>query len=220
MERTLYAFSDPDLATDNLRPLTLRQMASRYAATISNLDSPSVILCGWSFGGVLAFETAHILQASGFNVKGLILIDSPYPQDHQPLPEKIIRYVLSKRSPKVGVQDNSDEDRMSSALLAEFTANAALLKTYSPSMLPKYVKTVSLSSRDTMDTQTLCGVSYDWLSNSKARTEAIKGWGKIIGGEVDVIEIPGNHFEAFDEKNIVELSAQMKKACQIIENST
>ena len=47
--RTVYAFSDPDFATDNLRPVTLGQMASRYAATISKSDTPSVILGGKSF---------------------------------------------------------------------------------------------------------------------------------------------------------------------------
>ena len=47
--RTVYGFSDPDFATDNVRPRTLKQMASRYAATISKSDSPSVILGGKLF---------------------------------------------------------------------------------------------------------------------------------------------------------------------------
>ena len=150
----------------------------------------------------MAFETAHILQASGFNVKGLVLIDSPYPQDHEPLPDKIIKYVLSKVSAKLGIENDTDDDGMIRPLLTEFKASAALLKSYSPSTLPHYVKTVALCSRDLMDTETLCEVSYDWLSSAKARTEAIKGWEKIIGGDVDVLEIPGNHFEAFDERHV------------------
>ena len=47
--RNVYGFSDPDFATDNVRPRTLNQMASRYAATISKSDTPSVILGGEFF---------------------------------------------------------------------------------------------------------------------------------------------------------------------------
>lgn len=46
INRTLYAFSDPDYATNNLRPLSLSQMAERYAATISKSKTPSLILGG------------------------------------------------------------------------------------------------------------------------------------------------------------------------------
>lgn len=46
MSRTLYAFSDPDYATNNLRPLTLSQMARRYTASISKSHTPSLILGG------------------------------------------------------------------------------------------------------------------------------------------------------------------------------
>ena len=161
----------------------------------------------------MAFEAAQILQASGFNVKGLILIDSPYPQNHQPLPDEVFKYVLSKLSAKLGLDEENDEYGMISTLLAEFKANAALLKTYSPSVLPNYIKTVSLCSRDTMDTETLCGVRYEWLSSAKVRAEAIKGWEKFIGGDVDVLEIPGNHFEAFDEQHVRFVSLLSFFAC-------
>lgn len=59
-----------------------------------------------------------------------------------------------------------------------------------------------LRSRDILDTEALCGVKYDWLSSQRARDEAVKGWEGILGGKVDVLEIPGNHFEAFDEKYV------------------
>ena len=44
--RTVYVFSDPDYATNNLRPLTLNQMARRYAASIAKSHTPSLILGG------------------------------------------------------------------------------------------------------------------------------------------------------------------------------
>lgn len=44
--RSIYAFSDPDYATNNLRPLSLSQMAGRYAAAISKSETPSLIVGG------------------------------------------------------------------------------------------------------------------------------------------------------------------------------
>ncbi|KAL8728549.1 MAG: hypothetical protein Q9181_005306 [Wetmoreana brouardii] len=46
LNRTLYAFSDPDFATNNLRPSSLTQMAERYAATFSQSEAQSFILGG------------------------------------------------------------------------------------------------------------------------------------------------------------------------------
>ncbi|KAL8861117.1 MAG: hypothetical protein Q9178_002331 [Gyalolechia marmorata] len=217
--RTLYAFSDSDFATSNVRPRSLAEMAERYAATFSKAETPNVILGGWSFGGVVAFEAAHILRGHGFNVRGLVLIDSPYPQNHEPLPEDIIKYVLSRNSSRNGTKNPGDFAGKSSPLLQEFKANAALLGAYSPPHTRCDIRTVILRSRDTFDASALCGVKYDWLSSQSTRTEAIRGWESIVGGSVDVLEIPGNHFQVFDERNIAETSKQVEKACRIIEKS-
>ena len=48
IDRTLYAFSDPDFATNNTRPQSLSEMAERYAATFSKAETPNVILGGKS----------------------------------------------------------------------------------------------------------------------------------------------------------------------------
>ena len=60
-----------------------------------------------------------------------------------------------------------------------------------------------LRCRDTFNTETLCGIKYDWLSSQKARTEAIHGWERIVGSVLDVLEIPGDHFEAFNEEYVI-----------------
>ena len=66
-----------------------------------------------------------------------------------------------------------------------------------------------LRSQDTLDTEALCGVKYDWLSSQRTRDEAIKGWEVILGTEADVLDIPGNHFEAFDEKFVSLITAKV-----------
>ncbi len=39
---------------------------------------------GWSFGGVVGFEAARQLMRRGVPVKGIVLINSPFPVDHVP----------------------------------------------------------------------------------------------------------------------------------------
>lgn len=63
-----------------------------------------------------------------------------------------------------------------------------------------------LRSRDTLDTEALCGVRYEWLNSQKARDQAVEGWKQIVGYDVDVLDIPGNHFEVFDEQHVSILS--------------
>ncbi|CAK7567341.1 MAG: hypothetical protein SEPTF4163_005304 [Sporothrix epigloea] len=60
----------------------LREMATAYAAlVVSAVSSGPVILGGWSLGGLLALETAHVLSQTcpTIRVAGLVLIDSVYP---------------------------------------------------------------------------------------------------------------------------------------------
>ena len=143
---------------------------------------------------MLAYEVAAQLKSTSFDVKGLILIDAPFPRNHEPLPDEVIDYVLSDpRKIKNGVT------RTNARLQTEFKRNACLLGNYSP-LMNSSIKAVMLRSRDTLDTEKLCGVRYDWLSNQAARDNAVKRWEEILGGAMDVLEISGNHFQVFDQK--------------------
>ncbi len=154
---------------------------------------------GWSFGGLVAFEVARQLMANGFEVKGLILIDSPNPIDHEPLPEEVISCIIK-------FPNQTSAAKASAALQEEFRFNASLLGIYEAAPLfatnGRKLKTVMLRSQDVLDTECLCGVSYEWLSNQDARAAAIVAWEGLVGGHVEVLPILGNHFEAFSSKNV------------------
>lgn len=158
-------------------------------------------------------------------MKGLILIDSPSPINHKPLPEEVIAYVT---------RSNSTDG----ALAQEFRRNASLLGLYEPKPLDAKteLKVIMLRSNDTFDTETLCGVRYDWLSSQDARTEDIMKWESLVGSKINVLPIRGNHFEPFTSENvrnpffgarpisdltlqiwqIQDTSAQLWKACQLV----
>ncbi|PQE12579.1 polyketide synthase protein [Rutstroemia sp. NJR-2017a BBW] len=177
---------------------SLVEMAGYYISLLPQyLDFSSTVLGGWSFGGVVAFEAARqILEQRGVRVKGLILIDSPYPINHEPLPKQVIHHILRPNS-TTEIHDLPTND----VLLEEFQRNAALLGDYTPTELTGRkafgVPTVMLQSKDTFDTVAQCGVEYPWLSSQSARGDAVASWEGLIGDKLEVFPIPGNHFEAF-----------------------
>ncbi|RGP61684.1 polyketide synthase [Fusarium sporotrichioides] len=234
-DRSTYAFFDPKFegfGKERSFYLSVEDMTENYVLRILSTRplTSSLILCGWSFGGVVAFEAARLLSMRGIEVKGLVLIDSPSPINHEPLPFKIISSIIS----------STDRPGSTSALEDEFLSNASLLGRYSPERLSlstgKTLKTVVLQSQDTLDTEALYGVRYDWLSRQDVRDAAIMDWEKLVGGPVTVLPIAGNHFEPFIDDNvchwypivtsadmltyttqITETASQLWKACQYID---
>lgn len=155
---------------------------------------------GWSFGGVLAYEVARQLLQLHWDVKGVILIDSPCPKNHQPLPEPIIQHILR---PLFKTNSTAQENSIA-AVAAQFHAHAGFLSDYlpSPTFPPKDLRYVMLRNEETMDTSHLCGVAYPWLDDQEARSRSIKDWEDIVGCQITVLGIPGNHFEPFASQHV------------------
>ncbi|KAF4332180.1 polyketide synthase [Fusarium beomiforme] len=221
-DRTCYAFFDPHFGISGDKRVfysSVTEMAEHYVSMIISNGAaqpfPLILgayLPGWSFGGIVAFEAAQLLTNRGFEVKGLVMIDSPCPVDHDPLPAEVIASISSS---------NSQKRSVSSALEEEFMSNAVLLGIYKPVSFPQAtgrgLKTVMLMSQDLFDTEALCGVRYDWLSKRDTRYTAIGSWEELVGGHVEVLPIPGNHFQPFLDGMIDRTSAQLWEACRIIE---
>lgn len=152
---------------------------------------------GWSFGGVLAFEVALQLRDLGHQVEGIILIDSPYPVNHEPIPEAVIQHITSA-PPRFGVSE-----KLRKYVITQFELNAAMLGKYFPAVAEGLdIPIVMLTSRDNFDTESLCHIPYPWLCSKLAREEEIKRWGSLVRRSLSVLEIPGNHFEPFERENV------------------
>jgi amino acid adenylation domain-containing protein len=68
---------DLDLATENVDRLSLQQMAAVYVGHLRQVQAVGPYrLCGWSAGGVIAYEIATQLQAQGQTVAQLVLLDT------------------------------------------------------------------------------------------------------------------------------------------------
>ncbi|KAF2147675.1 alpha/beta-hydrolase [Myriangium duriaei CBS 260.36] len=67
-------------------------MAREYASYIeSTVSSGPIILGGWSMGGMLSLEIAHIFASHPkLEVKGIVMIDSPYPKTPDPEGQELV----------------------------------------------------------------------------------------------------------------------------------
>ncbi|KAH6888801.1 polyketide synthase [Coprinopsis sp. MPI-PUGE-AT-0042] len=92
--RLVWAIEDPTI-TMNGRWASLGQMIACYSKWIQELGYESIILGGWSFGGIVAFEVASmLLSVRPAFVEAVLLVDSPCPSDHVYLSEEGIDYAL------------------------------------------------------------------------------------------------------------------------------
>jgi thioesterase domain-containing protein len=151
-------------------------------------------MSGWSFGGVLASEVARQLEASGAPAKGLVLLDSPYPIEHQPMPDAIITHVADTAF--------STKSERRGCIEAQFKRNARLLEGYNPPLDTFSIPTAMLLCRETFNTTRPCGISYAWLDNQDYRTRCARDWQRVVGSSMQVLEVEGNHFNMFSARNV------------------
>ncbi len=205
-DRPLHALSSRGLDSDEPPATTIEAMASDYLAILQPLleRESTLVLGGWSMGGVVAFEMARQLSAQGRRVPPLMLLESYVPQ----AVERTDRQLLKLFSDDLGLELrllSIDED----ALLDErfelridylfeklqeanvpmpdgtieqfhrrflvFKANLRALESYSPQ---PYAGRIELMR---------CGIGY--LDDDERPVD----W-RAVAEQVTVHALPGSHF--------------------------
>lgn len=155
----------------------------------------------------MAFEISRQLRRLGRVVRGVVLIDSPPPVDHQGLPQEIISYVVEKKQQASGPRIVSEALKQARTKVdLNFQHHAMLLQNYHPEpRIGDDVPCVMLKCSQVMDTETLCNVAYPWLSDENFRTKSIEVWERLVGRQIPVLEVACNHFEVFDSEYVSKL---------------
>jgi thioesterase domain-containing protein len=84
LNRPVYGIQDPKFGTADQWEGGLEEMARLYISFIrSAVPQGPILLGGWSLGGLTSLEIARILanEVSAIQVRGVILIDSPLPEE-------------------------------------------------------------------------------------------------------------------------------------------
>ncbi|KAI5898805.1 ketoacyl-synt-domain-containing protein [Schizophyllum commune H4-8] len=186
---------------------SLTDMAASYAQFIGMTFTVPVILGGWSFGGVVAYEAACLLAAQGVAVRGVILIDSPSPSGHVPLSPEVIEVAI-------GLNGGVGAKTLRPLLEAQFARNARLLAEYEPARNRVEPRLAFLRCRDGFSSPSLTKGVPLWLADrSDDNQEIVGAWESHVGSPMKVWDIPGHHFEPFLPKNIAAASVALREAC-------
>jgi hypothetical protein len=85
-------------------------------------------------------------------------------------------------------------------ITAQFRANTANLVAYNPAYQEGMPQVVFLRSCEGWSGDVR--VQHKWVMDRSNPADAKGDWEKLVGGEVKVVDIPGNHFEVFEKKNV------------------
>ena len=182
-------------------------------------------LAGWSAGGFFALEATRLILERGEQVRNIVLIDSPCPSRHEPMPLPLLECLLSHGV--IGGSTPSTASGKGGATLREnFQRTITALKQYQPAKLDlEKVRNLRVSiiwASSGLDA-VLPSEQIDHLHDGSSiasflldkRLEAgPSGWQELIPARIDCCSIAGNHFNVVQQPFCVELSRAISRALQ------
>jgi thioesterase domain-containing protein len=226
-----------------LKHTELEAMASDYGEALCEFyPGGPYLLCGWSMGGVIAFEVARQLRARGERVALLALIDSQAPSKGQGKPswftllailaldlglanEKLVALLQEIRNlpPPVQLRRVWAETRRAGVIPAEMTLLEfrRLFDTFKASseMMNRYEageyagRLTLIRAEQSLEDDPSFIRFDDWSETAAATLDASsQGWATLAAEGVDVHVIPGNHFSVMREP-FVEALAERLRVC-------
>jgi len=213
---------------DNEQPLlpTVEEMVATYLAALPDkLARGPLVLAGWSFGGLLAYEAARRFEAAGVRVEGVLLFDAvavPDPirdmlrkdeseyladlfdeigvvaaDELRPLtPEQRLDLLVERGRGSSLLPDKTDRAGMR-RLLSVFQNNALAAVRYVPGRLEGRI----LLIRPRIPSRAAPGIPGDDLN----------GWGPLAAGGVDLRWIEGTHGQMLQKPFVLELGEHVRR---------
>lgn len=146
----------------------------------------------------MAFEASRQLIKKGIDAR-VILVDSPSPINHVPLPERLLESIvnLDSRSARSGIAQ---------FVKTQFRLNSIVLGKYNPQPADgPFPHLVLLRSREGFQPIDIANVPR-WLFDRGDVQQATAGWESLTGSPIKVWDIPGHHFQPFHPANVSKLA--------------
>lgn len=204
------------------KPLeTIEEMAEIYANAIEYFkNDKEIILCGWSFGGLIAFEMARKLKKSAKNVE-LILIDTPTVADavENELSEtETLIYMAKMFSEEIEIEINEmknlDYSEQLAFVLQKLKAEKLIPERTEPESLRGFVKVFRANCKAISDYRpsfedisvNLIRILDKNITGTLAISNETLGWERFAGGKLNISKIEGNHYTIVKEPFVKRLS--------------
>lgn len=207
--RPVYAVESPFLHDTEYRiEKSIQQIAARYLESIRQVYPQGPLLfCGYSFGGLLAYETARLARERGEEVEGLLLLDMFNPANAVELsiPKRLNAHWQRNQHLTFPARIGSLSGRV--AHLTYWMLRQ--LGTLASHALPKseirkrriqahldYLALIRHYRPKSFDGKTLL-VSTEDPGDKFAFTTGMRGWEGTLQGETEHEFVSGNHLEIF-----------------------
>jgi acyl-coenzyme A synthetase/AMP-(fatty) acid ligase/thioesterase domain-containing protein/acyl carrier protein len=203
----VYGLQALGLDRRHLPHLSVREMAERYAAEIRTEQPHGPFrIVGYSFGSVVAFELAVLLQASGEEVAFLGLLDRATP--------------ARSSAPPRGNLVSEIWDRGTTRLKFHLRLKAGRLLLGAglpvPFMRKIYNVATTFMSRDYVPPAAFLG-NMAVFQTEERRSEGVdpaseKGWGPHVKGETRVYPVPGTHHTLLEDPHVRDVARALEAA--------
>ncbi len=200
----------------------MEDLAAGHVALIKSRPTTGpILIAGHCFGGILAFEIAHQLLASGIPVQSVLLLDTwmarptfwwlkkAWLREHfGKLLSQGPLYVWRKSRRRIKLEKTRLASRLELAVHDDFKVHVPwgiIVGIYRHAMKGYRPKKLASS-----------GILYlsqnDWLSNAYRSSDDSLGADKMFTDGVKIINVPGNHVTLLDEGHLSELADSFKKS--------
>jgi amino acid adenylation domain-containing protein len=188
--------------------LSLEAMAAAYLDSVDQAQPEGpLLLSGWSFGALVAFEMARQALARGRTVSHLLLIDLPLPPAGRVHAESLVRLRFDLEMQKLGLAEefnhaSADARKYASSkqtrelLYTVFEANLHAAKTFKPTALNLPATLVMAEAG---------------LAHSDPRPD--KGWGDYLA-PLTLLTVPGDHYTMLEGPGALDLA----RLCASLQN--
>jgi iterative type I PKS product template protein len=198
--------NDPDNCTCGIEDLV-----RMYLETVRK-EQPAgpYYLGGWSVGGVLAFEAAKQLHATGQEIRLLILLDAPCPAVIPPMPTSFIDHLEAVGVLPSTKLKNDDQRRR---VMRNFNKTVNQLSRYKPKSFmqsEELLHTVIVCAKDGVSPTSASraneaqpdGSIQRWILEN--RTDFCpSGWEELLPrARIAVTPVSGNHFSMMESPNV------------------
>jgi thioesterase domain-containing protein len=226
LDRNVYGISDPRFDAGKPWAGGIPEMARTYLQMIkTEIPQRNILLGGWSFGGFLALEIAHLAaqeEEDPLTISGLVFIDTPYPKTPE---DTNMRLAINGHLPEL----NGIRPQMRRKIHSSIKYARAMLAAWQPPKWDSQAENMDRMQKDLKRMQnpppTILLRASSALTKANEpvavvdifRHDRVLGWSEYDMTFIRVVwDIPGDHYSVFGARNVNQVTTRLESACSYL----
>ena len=231
-EQPIYTIGHPVGDDEHDYPSDVDEWRDFCLERLASLDlTAPLLLGGWSFGGVIALESARVLMESGVPVERVVMLDTRIPKrkarqgmhdlqqlavtlhEFTMLPTRDERRAYLRRRVGDRAQRARDDVRSAARRITTRSDTAPSEQAPKASETPTdlLVRAIYVCYLKYRERKIDVPIVQLWTDESRNRCsgDSTLGWSRVIDGPMHVAGVPGDHLTMFDEPHVQEVAGQL-----------